>query len=100
MSYKVVIDNRAQQAIASWALPRDVLLQVYDHLLVKLSADPDKYLTERIVPLAYYAFPFAVTDPNRLPHRHAFVFAVDRLDDKQELHIMFGRHSTEAPESG
>jgi hypothetical protein len=79
--------------IAAWQLPRETLLKVYDRLLVTLPGDPDRYLRDRIAPLAAFAYHFALTNPGPTGARRAFLFAIDRHDERGELHVVGGRHT-------
>lgn len=95
MSYKVLIALEVKKAIASWQLPRDLLMQVYHRLNTDLPASPDALLGERVVPLAAFSFTFTLEQGNWFPPLHHFLFVVDRLDDQHELRIIGCRHTQE-----
>jgi hypothetical protein len=69
-------------------LPREVLVQVSQRLLVDLPANPDGELVERVVPFAHkYTFSVTARDDSLQPSvRRLFVFVVDR-GTPGELHI-------------
>jgi len=98
VSYKVRIPANIKRDIASWNLPRDMLLEVYGQLLHRLAADPDNCLGDMVVPFTFRSFTFSLVDNQHFPPHHLFVFIVDQDQAKKELRIMGCRHSTEAPE--
>lgn len=99
MNYKVKVELRVRRLIASWGLPRDLLLAEYDRLFPELPADPDRHLVDRLPPLRYFAYRFLLEDRTSLPRLHHFFFAVDRRDNVGELHILGANHSTAAEEN-
>ena len=95
MTYTVVIANSVRQRIATWKLPRETLLATYDRLLTVLPADPDKHLTEKIVPYAdRWAYSFVLKDHTGMPHR--ITFAVIR--DGTQLKVIGGTHIAWGPD--
>ena len=62
MSYKVRIPPNIKRDIASWNLPRGMLLEVYSPLLHRLAADPDNCLGGMVVSFTFRSFTFSLVD--------------------------------------
>jgi hypothetical protein len=98
MNYRALVPKPVKDQIASWGLPRPLVLAIYTRLHGELAADPDQHLRDRVVPLAAFAYRFTLEDKGPIPRLHHFFFAVDRRDDLGELRILGGSHDTDAPE--
>jgi hypothetical protein len=85
--------------MAGWGLPRTLLVQVYLRLQDELAAAPDQHLGDIVFPFAARSYRFSLTDPAQMPHRHFFLFVVERDDAARELNIIGCRHTT-GPDEG
>ncbi len=74
MSCKVVVPKPARDEIASWGLPRSVLLEVYNRLLIELAADPDSVTQRLAAPSPTFVFQFILDDPEEEGFAFDFVF--------------------------
>jgi len=79
-------------------LPRELILQVLNRLLIDLGQDPSQHLGPPVPPIANaFELAFVLTDSHNFPPLHLFNFVVYRDDAKQVLRIVSARHSTENP---
>lgn len=101
MNYKVLIAKPVQDSIASWGLPRAVLLEVYHRLLVVLPSDPDRHLGEIVFPFLarQYAFVLHLEMGLPLPFLYRFVFVIEKDDEKQELRVVGCAGPREEPDT-
>ena len=90
MNYRVIIAPAVIETIASWGLPREVLLEVYNRLHINLRANPDAELAEQVVPYAnMFTYPLAVELTGLNPF--SFVFFVRR--NQGDLQIVAARYN-------
>lgn len=90
--YVARIRREVKATIASWQLPREMLVGVYTRLLTDLVAAPDRLLRDPITPPNLWAFHFTLGEK---PRRHLFSFAVERRDYVGELHVLDARLTIE-----
>ena len=93
-NYVVRVRNDVKATIASWQLPREMLVGVYTRLLTELPSDPDRHLYDAIAPPNLWAFRFIL---GAAPLRRLLSFGVERRDYAGELHIIEARLTTLGP---
>jgi hypothetical protein len=87
----VIIDEKVLDTLRTAGLTQATRHEILHRLLTLLPADPDGLLGERIVPFAYFAYSFALPEGAAPSGAYHFLFAVDRDDQTNTLHVMHCR---------
>ena len=96
MIYKILVADWVRDFLNR--LPREVLIQVYQKLLVDLPTDPDRLLGEIVFPFAKkYVFHVNALDKSRTPAVGWWLVFVIGRETAGELHVESVRNANDPP---
>ena len=96
MNFKTVVPQPIRRRIASWLLPRRLVIEVYQRLHVDLAANPDQLLGNVVAPYAGRQYSFTLTEGPPPAYRHFFLFVVERREAEQFLIVLACSHTVDA----
>lgn len=97
MKYRVLLEGMVREQIASWELPRELLVRVLGWLSTELAEDPHAWAGEIIAPLQYRAAPFLVQVDQPIPRRHLFTFAIFIDEAEKVVRVAMARYDMDDP---
>ena len=92
MSYRVVWRQSVRRSVQSWALPDQVLVELYLRVEA-LSRNPADRFVRTNEPFDGMTFAFQFVDPANRICEHYFAFLVRYSQDEESLHVERGSYA-------
>jgi hypothetical protein len=86
------ISRLAMEQIRTWALPDDILKEVYLHLTQVLPKDPEHNLSRETAPFDGMVTQFTRRDPYTQGREHEFAFLIHFGEDENTLVVVRGAY--------
>jgi hypothetical protein len=92
---RIRLSRKAREQIRKWALPDDILKEVYLHLTEVLPKDPEHNLSRETSPFDGMVTQFIRRDPYTRGREHEFAFLILFGEDEETLVVERGTYNRE-----